>query len=405
MTEEPELQRRSSQRRLFELDALRGLAAVSVVLFHLRIAFSLDKPGWYVRIFSSGREAVVLFFLMSGYVLSLPYWTGRHPRYAPYLVRRLCRIYLPFAAAVLIAAAFAAHYRGSQLTLTPFFAQSWHTPISACLLLTQLLMWPTPELNVAFWSLRYEMQLSLVMPLLCRALKPRVGVWLLPIACAVLYARPARVEHLLGWHYLGMTLQVAFLFACGAALARYRHQLERLSTSVPGTVPVVLMLSLLLYYDVPSLVFPGGLGAQFGERWMLLSAAGAAGILLCALHGPWLSRLLRHPVPEYLGRISYSLYLVHGVVLFAAMDSLYGRIPDGLLIAFILAGSLAAAHLFCVLIEEPCILAGRALAAAYPSGRPQEARLRDAANDKGADKGADDLAYSPRAGKKTASAP
>ncbi|GAC1659607.1 MAG: acyltransferase [Acidobacteriaceae bacterium] len=400
MTEEPELQRRSSQRRLFELDALRGLAAVSVVLFHLRIAFSLNRPGWYVRIFSSGREAVVLFFIMSGYVLSLPYWTGRHPRYAPYLVRRLFRIYLPFAAAVLMAAAFAEHYRGSQLTLTPFFAESWHTPISARLLLTQLLMWPTPELNVAFWSLRYEMQMSLVLPLLCWALKPRGGVWLLPIACVLLYARPARVEHL-GWHYVGMTLQVAFLFACGASLARYRHQLERLWNRVPGTLPVVLAFSLPLYYDLPSLVFPGELGAQFGERWMLLSAVGAAGILLSALHGPWLSRLLRHPLPEYLGRISYSLYLVHGVVLFAAMDSLYGRIPNGFLIAFILAGSFAAAHLFCVLIEEPCTLAGRALAAAYTSGRPHEAGLRNAANDKGAG----DLAYSPPAEKKAASAP
>jgi peptidoglycan/LPS O-acetylase OafA/YrhL len=362
-TEEEELQRRSSQRRLFELDSLRGLAALTVVIFHCRIAFYVSAPAWYVRPFSAGREAVVLFFVLSGYVLSLPYWNGRQPRYGPYLVRRAFRIYLPFAIAVLVAAVFATLYRGSQLTLTPFFAETWQTPITAHLLFNQLLMWPTGELNVAFWSLRYEMQLSLMMPLLCAVLSKKRAVLLVSVLGAALYARPALLEHL-SWHYVGTTVEVTFIFAVGALLARFREHLDMLWGGMRRGRVVVLLVSLFLYYNVPSFLFRGRLAAEFGERSRLITAIGSAGIVLCVLHMARMSDALRHWIPEYLGRISYSLYLIHGVVLFALMDSFYRHMPNWALVSLILTCSVAGAHLFCVGVEEPSLRIGRRVALA-----------------------------------------
>jgi len=66
-------------RRFHELDAIRGLAALMVVFSHFVLIWQIpwrDEPGFlsFLRYpFITGHEAVMLFFLLSGFVLSLPY--------------------------------------------------------------------------------------------------------------------------------------------------------------------------------------------------------------------------------------------------------------------------------------------------------------------------------------------
>src|SRR5208282_647946 len=88
----------SGVQRLSELDALRGIAALSVVLWHFFCA-TYTVPGvrpiyWIAR----GDGAVVLFFLLSGFVLSLPFFRAQKPAYLSFIIRRVCRIYLPYLA-------------------------------------------------------------------------------------------------------------------------------------------------------------------------------------------------------------------------------------------------------------------------------------------------------------------
>src|SRR5215471_18879899 len=63
--------------------------------------------------FQNGPAAVMLFFLLSGFVLSLPVWRGKPQRYSVFIVRRICRIYLPYlfglALSILGASIFASH--------------------------------------------------------------------------------------------------------------------------------------------------------------------------------------------------------------------------------------------------------------------------------------------------------
>lgn len=54
------------QKRFLELDALRGLAAMLVVMFHYSMNYS-DLPVY--RIFKYGITGVDLFFLISGFVI------------------------------------------------------------------------------------------------------------------------------------------------------------------------------------------------------------------------------------------------------------------------------------------------------------------------------------------------
>src|SRR5436305_607603 len=96
-------------RRIPELDALRGIAAAVVLTFHwlaVMPAWNADTRhdgGAYLllnavkytplHVFAAGPEAVLLFFVLSGFVLALPFVEGRAGGYLPFLVRRAFRIY------------------------------------------------------------------------------------------------------------------------------------------------------------------------------------------------------------------------------------------------------------------------------------------------------------------------
>lgn len=359
-TEEQRLQERTKGKRLFQLDALRGLAAACVVLYHLRYAFVMQIPYWPLTPIFAGHSAVVLFFVLSGYVLSLPYWGGEKRPYVPYMIRRFCRIYLPFFCAALLSMAGAAWFYGSHLPLTPWFQLTWQTPVTWALAVKQLLMWPMAEFNTAFWSLRFEMQMSALMPFLCMLMRRWSAVWIAVVSLLIAFAKPSALG-VLHWHLIDQSIEIASLFVLGAMLARYREELRVFFERVGAWQWFVLAISLVLYYEYPIRVFHGPLRAAFQVREDLMVAVGSAGIILCSLHLRPFARVLEHRLPEYLGRISYSLYLVHGVVIFGLLNVLYGKLRFALLTGVVLAACMIAAELFYLLIEEPSMKLGKRL--------------------------------------------
>jgi peptidoglycan/LPS O-acetylase OafA/YrhL len=107
MPEEINLRREADPRRFHELDSLRGVAALTVVFHH----FSRICPESFthllirtpLRLLVAGHQAVILFFLLSGFVLTLPYKKKTRLSYAPFLLKRVCRIYLPYLGALSLA--------------------------------------------------------------------------------------------------------------------------------------------------------------------------------------------------------------------------------------------------------------------------------------------------------------
>lgn len=399
-----ELESRSGGARLLQLDALRGIAAVSVLLAHMRLAFATAPTPWYLAPFVFGDSAVVLFFVLSGYVLSLPYWNGNRLPYVPYVVRRFCRVYLPYAAALLLALVGAWCFQNDSLWLTPWFNQTWHAHLSWSLVKAQLHMRPTPELNTAFWSLRYEVEMSFAMPLLCLLLRKGNAVALSLLGAGALCSVPV-LPVALKAHYLDQTLTIAVLFAMGATLAKSQGTVRRFIHSSGAWGWLLLAVSLLCFWQYSTrwenLVSPQ-LQAHFDpfsrHRTELLSGFGATGLIACAIHLKSFARLLTHRLAEYLGRISFSLYLVHGTVLFAALYLFFNRVPLPLLLGSVVVVSFAAAHLFCVAVEEPTIHLGKRTSrwiagldadpgvprrkrqsAPGPQGMPAEEQLHEAA--------------------------
>ena len=350
MSVERELQQRTSGRRYHELDALRGLAAAVVVVYHFNSAYPRFLPPAAFP-FRFGTQSVVLFFVLSGYVLSLPVWRGKQPSYGPYLLRRLFRIWVPYAAATIVAAACALKFGGHVVPgVSPWFYRTWQEPMTVRLVLQQLFTMPKlATINTAFWSLRYEAGLSIALPFVAVLIRRLPSLVILPGVGAAL----GWISYvLLRWDEDSTFAQLHFsflwylCFVLGILLALHEDRLQRLYTGSPRFFHVLLAaVTVALYFNTAS---------------MVLSVLGACGAVILARYSS-ASRLLRTAPCEYLGRISYSMYLVHGTILFSLLVLGAGRVSTGMLFLIYLALVWPVSHVFCVLVEEPALRLGRRL--------------------------------------------
>jgi peptidoglycan/LPS O-acetylase OafA/YrhL len=135
--------------RYAELDSLRGIAALTVVFYHFRLMwlFSVQEHRWSVVLnpITCGHEAVLLFFLLSGFVLAIPNLRGKGQPYPIYLLRRSLRIYAPYLFALLFAVAGASVWHG-PLGHGYWAANTWSQPVSRHLVLAHdsgILIWPS----------------------------------------------------------------------------------------------------------------------------------------------------------------------------------------------------------------------------------------------------------------------
>lgn len=334
--------------RLLELDALRGIAACVVVSHHLRYMFHMAPPRFLLRPLFAGRPAVVIFFSLSGFVLSLAYWRGRAISYPRFLIRRFFRIYLPYAAAVLIAVLIAKPLLFSNLPLTPWFYWTWHSPLTADVVARQLILISTDSrINTAFWSLRYEMELSLVFPLLC-VLIPKIrvgGALLLGVLCVLFWYSVRTLPAHEDLKEFGRTLEWSSCFIFGALLALKRFEISRFYERLTG-------------YARFGILFVALAGLCTTSDAVLIPCSCL--IIVVAQHGV-AKRMLRTSVPEYLGRISYSVYLLHGTILFATFTLLYGKIPFYALVSLYLVVTFTTSHIFNRVVEEPFDRLGKRL--------------------------------------------
>jgi peptidoglycan/LPS O-acetylase OafA/YrhL len=345
--------------RVTQLDAIRGIAAVTVVCHHWWAISQFHPPPWIFLPLITGREAVILFFVLSGYVLSLPIWNSRQPADPEYLVRRTFRIYIPFAFALALSALACWIFYGTHLPLTSFYQTTWQTSLTVSLFARELLMPPNSVLNGAIWSLRYEMEVSIIFPFLCIFLL-RAGRYSWLVLCIVLRIADWSLVHghFGGPNIVGINLARFFYFSIffiiGATLARERTTLAHLVSRIPKpALWALLLLAMGLYCNTMFL----HASVPTSDLFTMLGAASVI-VLVQDLR---LKLGLNSAVPQYLGRISYSMYLIHYTVLFAVFDLAYPTVPIVGLAVLSGIAILVISHLFCIAIEEPAHAAGKHL--------------------------------------------
>ena len=165
--------------RIRSLDGIRGLAAMSVVLFHL-LQSGLNATQvsgdlwitvithWPLRLLWGGFEGVICFFVLSGFVLTLPFLRARPPFWRAFAARRILRLFPPYLAAILLSAGllFAFVHERTD-TMTFILAGRWKYDVTIPSLISgSLMLHDQIDVNGALWSLVHEMRISLVFPLI-----------------------------------------------------------------------------------------------------------------------------------------------------------------------------------------------------------------------------------------------
>ena len=316
--------------RLKSLDCLRGVAALIVVFHHAllvlpgggedRIAllargFSAPMAWLYLtplRLLVADPAAVLLFFVLNGLVLTMTFIDRDDVRYLPFAVKRITRIWLPFALVIVVAALLTRLIPlGPVAGTSVWFTHSWKQPASIDYTLSQLVMTGTAtSLDNPMWTLVHEMRVSLIFPALVA-----LTLWNWPVALAVNVAFSlACVKAVGGLQLDGVPASIVttgvyvFLFVVGIALAKQMHLARRYPKIWPAAVTAALWVIGL----VGLCLAPGrtdGITLLRDDLALVVSGfAAALVVMLCAVEGKAFTALLG-PVPTYLGRISYSLYL------------------------------------------------------------------------------------------------
>jgi peptidoglycan/LPS O-acetylase OafA/YrhL len=357
---------------------LRGIAAATVVLGHLlKSAPAFDDHSeafWALKytplhIFWAGHQAVIFFFVLSGFVLALPFYS-RVVSYRAFVIRRVFRICIPYWAAVVLAA-IACHQfsRHGVPGLSTWFNSWWNDRLSAELLLGHLLLIGSFRNNVldpVLWSLVHEMRISLAFPLLMAfLLRNRWHTTLLAAAgLGVIGLAISHFSHRLGGdNDFGATFGYVLMFAVGALLCRHRVEIIGWFQQQAPLWRRGWMLLALLAYTYPFWFLPSAPFLHLGLVDDYVTTAGVALFIVLALGSRSSGRALQVPPLPWLGRVSYSLYLLHAIVLLTLLSLLFGAIPLWAIWALTLLISLPLAAASYRLLERPSITLGHRLAA------------------------------------------
>jgi peptidoglycan/LPS O-acetylase OafA/YrhL len=335
-------------QRYRSLDAWRGIAALSVLIFHCGNTV-VEPDSLAGRLLLSGWLGVFIFFPISGYCIFAALNSPHNRTIGAFLTRRWRRIVPPYWASVAFALAIAVAAlplnRGSlnDLVLAPV---EWVSVAT----LTQVFTAARDRINPVYWSLCYEEQFYLVMATLLALPKARrpPAIALLAGAAAI-YASP--VWH---WRLEGLFLQYWLCFAAGCAAYLWVH--ETASRQWAVVIATLVMWTALARLDVP----------------LLWSAGTALALTVLARHDDALAQMRGVTPLMWVGTFSFSLYLTH-VPIGGRMANLLHRfnLPVEIIVAISSLVSLAAAWLFFIAIEKRTL--SRAGAAPMAGQQPTRA--------------------------------
>jgi peptidoglycan/LPS O-acetylase OafA/YrhL len=309
------------RHRFHLLDAMRGIAAILVVLYHVPVIFkhSLDFPNSFL--------AVDFFFCLSGFVIAFSYEQRLrdHLNFRDFMVVRLTRLYPLFALGLaigIVRAIFLAHLV-SRIHWPAFLSL---IGISAALIpnfffpAASILLFP---LDHPAWSLFYELIANAVYAVILRRHIARIGLPLVCLASLVALIAITIWHSSLDFHgampdsWIGLP-RVGFSFIAGVLLFHLlkRQGENRLSGPVSwisGAIAVALLFAALTAtsawtrtgpYQASAIILLFPALVYFGARCTLPAALNH----ICAA----------------LGDASYPLYIIHAPLM---LPSFYGNPP------------------------------------------------------------------------------
>ncbi|WP_395067689.1 acyltransferase family protein [Paraburkholderia silvatlantica] len=296
------------------LEGLRGAAALIVVLYHLGQVAHL--PG----VIRSGYLAVDLFFVLSGLVICSSYDERLRSGWSEvwrFLVRRIGRLWpLHITTAILF---YVVGGLPLILTHSGLFAPTGAEALSIVTLTQGMNFFDHAIGNPNAWSTGDEFYVYLLFAGVCLLARRQVQIGL---ACGLVVAGLAVTIYIDAGacRYNGHCMDLGFTFgwarciagfSLGCLIAHFRTRLLPVATPTVQVITAIVALSLMIgAYVIPLSAF----AAPFVFAMVIVS--------LISDRGPLASLLQTRPL-QYLGRVSYSLYLSHAVFVMPLAEMLW----------------------------------------------------------------------------------
>lgn len=324
------LRRRAMQlrRHIGELQTLRGVAALVVAVSHISTIYSLpDAVRVGIDVVLNAHAAIVVFFVLSGYVL-----TGAlirrgitMPAVTAFYISRVFRLFpaMWFVSGLSAASLLLAPSLDIRPATSAWFLEYLH-PFPDFRRVALSLVAVDNSLIMPIWTVFIELIGSALMPAFVAVAvwKPRLLPWLVLLLGTLAYPLAYAPHRINAFGFM-------FEFSIGVLIAT-----DRFKVSFRWPLATMLVASAaLLFFRASWFACLNGhlmpLTVGYGDPIPMIVEGIAAGGLISALaNGDGRFRLLNNPWSVWLGDISYSLYLVH--------------FPVGLLLAKVLSDSLLA---------------------------------------------------------------
>lgn len=340
-----------------EIDGLRFMAIFWVAVWmHLPTMLnehlfngSLLANKYAAAVVLEGGQGVPFFFMISGFILALPFIREKTPGGQPvslkkYYLRRLTRLEPPYLAALLIAFLLLVFYKGDS-----FNDQLPHLAASSVYVHNVVYNSASSVLGVA-WSLEVEVQFYILAPFLCfiflikQQLIRRLLLALLIVLSALyawnsLWQQPSILPNFICYFFSGMLL--ADLYSGG-------HKLK-LSYSIGFAAGAIILLGLPFIISLHSVWL-------FLLKILLLFAA-----FYFVLFNDGLKKLMSRQWITIIGGMCYSIYLLHVLIMSGmlqwlnSLPLLHGPLAVIIYGVVLVAAVLLFSAVFYRLIEQPCM--------------------------------------------------
>lgn len=315
----------NTSKRIVELDSLRGIAAIFVMIYHYFYRFDVlyKHPHFETKWASIGVFGVELFFLISGFVI---FWSIRNiKKNLPFLISRFTRLYPTFWVAIIISFTLVCIFGlpGREVSIKEMFLNffMFHGYLNI------------PSVDGVYWTLMIELSFYFWIFLLLILKKTKqidyfLILFLIPSLCYNLdfFHCPDKVASFFLLKYISF-------FSIGIFFYKLKTNQCKTSTYIAFTLAFITSLCTSKMTYIPIILFIH---------------------LLFFISIKEYSKILRSRVLVFLGNISYPLYLIHQNLGYIIIREFYKNDFNpllGILLAFVFSILLAwAIH---TSIEKP----------------------------------------------------
>jgi peptidoglycan/LPS O-acetylase OafA/YrhL len=372
-----QLSNHTNKPRVKILDSFRGLAAFAVVFAHISAGIFYSKFVWYTPLYlvTAAREAVIFFFILSGYVLTYQYANAPDYNYRSFLTQRFIRIYIPYICAILFCIPFFLTCNPNNVSNGLWVSGIWKSRLNINDVLGHIFLvgnFDTDKLDPVIWSLVHEMRIALIFPFILYVIRFNINK---AIVLALLISLLASLLHQITWldvllnSYIE-TMAYFYMFVLGAIIAKHQDLLSEVYHKLSKFSKRTFVLVSFLIYSCSHVIYRFVIHSRLPHAVIdyiyhylvdFCIVMGACGLIISAVAIRDQKNIFTKKCLLFFGKISYSLYLVHVTVWAFIYYQFRGSIPLVPLACIGLLMSLVIASLFNKYLEKPAMNAGRKL--------------------------------------------